>query len=203
MSTTLETLFETDATEPAVQEGLSPADLITVRAVEGWLKLGSPHEALKELDGIQECARSHIVVLMARAHVYAAMGWGETSLALARVVCEVEPHFPAAWLCHANILRDIRGLGAAKDLLVSVADRFSGEPLVGYYIACISAQLGEMADAAKWLLRAFESDSTVELKLKAIQEPDLDPLWKRILESIDAFETGGLSKLAALSQYPA
>jgi hypothetical protein len=58
-------------------------------------------------------------------------------------------------------------------------DKFPGEHLVRYNLACYAAQLGRLADAQAWLARAFEiADDLAQMKLMALDDPDLEPLWK-------------------------
>ena len=51
-----------------------------------------------------------------------------------------------------------------------------------FYAACYGAQLGRIPEAWTWLAKAFEHAESQEirqkLKLRALDEPDLKPLWQ-------------------------
>jgi hypothetical protein len=40
--------------------------------------------------------------------------------------------------------------------------------------------MGDVAEARSWLAKAFEVGETEELKQMALNDPDLEPLWKEI-----------------------
>jgi hypothetical protein len=53
----------------------------------------------------------------------------------------------------------------------------------GSYLACYSCQLGELKAAFAWLQRAIEvAGKEEEIRLMALDDPDLQPLIKRIGE---------------------
>jgi hypothetical protein len=47
-------------------------------------------------------------------------------------------------------------------------------------LACFSCQLGDLNEASRWLERAFAVSGKAEIKIKALEERDLEPLWKKI-----------------------
>jgi len=163
---------------------LPPPVFFSVEAADGWLMLGSPADALAELADVPEEFR-HDPRILAREwkaaqgagdHVRAGRASGE--------LCELLPDSAGPWICHANALRETEGLRAAADLLLSVVDRFLGEPVLCYNLACYLAQLRDYAGASEWLLHAFEAGADDDLKGLALVDPDLKPLWEKIDESL-------------------
>jgi hypothetical protein len=70
----------------------------------------------------------------------------------------------------------------AADLLVSAANLFPEDWLIRYNLACYTCQLGNHEEAWDWLESAFELGDANQVKLKALEEPDLEPFWAEIGE---------------------
>jgi hypothetical protein len=49
-------------------------------------------------------------------------------------------------------------------------------------LACYETQLGNLKSAWQWLKRAFDIEDPKELKLRALEDPDLQGLWAEIGE---------------------
>jgi hypothetical protein len=49
-----------------------------------------------------------------------------------------------------------------------------------YNLACYESQLGRLEQAKNWLEKAFALGDARKLKLAALDDPDLQPLWKEI-----------------------
>jgi hypothetical protein len=49
--------------------------------------------------------------------------------------------------------------------------------LIPYNLACYAAQLGDLVAAGDWLAQAFKLGNAKEIKLQALEDPDLAPLW--------------------------
>jgi len=58
------------------------------------------------------------------------------------------------------------------------------ESSVPFFMACYACHLGELEEAKIWLglafLKAETPDAVHRLKSKALEEPDLKPIWKDI-----------------------
>jgi len=152
-------------------------------AAEGWLLLSNPEEALAELDQIPLEFGRHPAVLAIEWRAATAAGDHQRAWVAARRLCEIQPRFCGAWICQANSLRELRGAQAAADLLLCVVDRFAGEPVMQYNLACFCAQVADWPRCCFWLLEAFESEAGEKLKELALIDPDLKPLWDKIGES--------------------
>ena len=51
-----------------------------------------------------------------------------------------------------------------------------------YNLACYECQLGRLTEARRWLEAAYELGGTREMKLMALDDEDLRPLWDHIGE---------------------
>lgn len=70
--------------------------------------------------------------------------------------------------------------GKAWDTLLPVADQFPHVQAITYDLACYACQLGRLVEAQDWLARAFAGRDSERWKLMALEDPDLEPLWKEI-----------------------
>jgi predicted Zn-dependent protease len=159
---------------------LTNADRLQVEAAEGWLMLGNPLEAHEELEKITGEAAYHPAVLSMRWQVYASAEWWEAAYVISRALCNLVPESADAWICQANTLRHYKGIMEAWQLLLGVTEKFQDEPIIRYNLACYAAQMGLIEDSCGWLVEAFELEDSSQLKLAAIYDPDLQPLWDRI-----------------------
>lgn len=167
-------------------KALEPPDSHYLQAAMGWLELGNPIEAEHELDGINPVFRDHPDVLEVRWEISAhACHWNEC-VELANAVIRLAPGRASGWIDRAYSLRRLvrGGVRAAFHSLLPAVKRFPGEPLVPFNLSCYACQLGRLEEAAEWLGRAFtlaaRTGEKKRLKLMAMDEPDLEPLWRRI-----------------------
>lgn len=49
-----------------------------------------------------------------------------------------------------------------------------------YNLACYECQLGRLEQAKSWLEKAFGVGDPKKVKLMALEDPDLEPLWREI-----------------------
>lgn len=159
---------------------LTQAERFQIEAAEGWLMLGNPIEAHEELEKIGGEASCHPAVLSMRWQVYAAARWWEAAFVVSKALCELAPHSPEAWICQANTLRNYKGVIEAWSMLLGVVSKFPKDAIIRYNLACYAAQMGLLEESCGWLVQAFEMEESVELKLAAIYDPDLQPLWDKI-----------------------
>lgn len=159
---------------------LSHTERFHLEAAEGWLMLGNPIEAHEELERISGEGSAHPGVLAMRWQVYAAARWWEAAYVVAKALCELAPQSCEAWICQANTLRNYRGVMEAWNLLLRKVSYFPDDPIIRYNLACYAAQIGLLEESCGWLVQAFELEESVQLKLAAIYDPDLQPLWDKI-----------------------
>jgi len=65
--------------------------------------------------------------------------------------------------------------GSPRRLVIRVAN-------AAYNLACYQSQLGALEGAWRWLGYAMDKADPKEIKLKALDDPHLEPLWRRIGE---------------------
>ena len=86
------------------------------------------------------------------------------------------------WIHQAYALRRVTGGGikAAWDALLLAADRFPSQPMIAFNLACYACQLGRLDEAREWLRKAMDVDDEKEIKTRALDDLDLEPLWANI-----------------------
>ena len=70
----------------------------------------------------------------------------------------------------------------AYDTLKPVVDEFPKEWLMRYNLACYSCQLNNLKEAEQWLEKAIDLAGKNEIRLMALEDEDLEPLWVKIGE---------------------
>jgi tetratricopeptide (TPR) repeat protein len=161
---------------------LSPSDQRCLEAAQGWLMLGNFIEADSELDNITPLFRVHPQVLAVRWQVYAKAERWDGAFEIARTLVEQLPDDSFGWIHQAYALRRMDGGGvkAAWDALLPAADKFPTEPTVAFNLACYACQLGNLTEARDWLSKAIELGDKDDTKTRALDDPDLEPLWSSI-----------------------
>jgi len=157
-------------------------DIHRLRAAEGWLELGNEAEALRELENISRTEQEHPVVLEMRFQIFAKKGEWDACRDIAGMITQQLPNFAGGWLHLAYATRRATGGGeqAAFDILQPASEKFPEEPTIPYNLACYVCQLGNLAEARTWLKRAFAVGNKKEMKLMALNDADLKPLWEEI-----------------------
>jgi hypothetical protein len=161
---------------------LDVSDIHRLRAAEGWFELGDDGEALQELDSISLPEKNHPAALDLRFQIFAKKGEWDVCRDLAGLITRQVPSSAAGWLHLAYATRRATGgsVQAAFDILHPVAEKFPEEPTVPYNLACYTCQLGCLSAARHWLKRAFAAGNVTQLKVMALGDRDLQPLWKEI-----------------------
>ena len=91
----------------------------------------------------------------------------------------MQPEDPLAWVHRSFALHELKRTAEARDNLLRVVDRFPNDGTMRYNLACYECQLGNLERARGWLDKAFQLPDAAKLKLAALEDPDLQPLWKR------------------------
>ena len=155
-----------------------------LEAAEGWLELGNWLEANEELEQISASLRAHPSVLFTRFEIYAMASKWDGAYEIAQILVVSFSERPEAWICwvYATRRKSDGGFAKAKKLLVEAAVRFPDEYLIRYNRACYSCQLGYLNEARMWLEWAFDLAGKQEVRWKALEDKDLEPLWTKIGE---------------------
>jgi predicted Zn-dependent protease len=106
----------------------------------------------------------------------------EACINIARALTKLAPALPHGWIHLACSLHELKRTKEAKEVLLPVVDKFPRESTMRYNLACYECQLGNLEEAGLLLERAFESGGAKQMKLMALDDPDLEPLWNKIGE---------------------
>jgi tetratricopeptide (TPR) repeat protein len=158
-------------------QDLTPPDSLHLRAAQGWLELGNAIEANAELEKIAPQLRAHPEVLKLRWEACAAVKNWPAALDIAAALIQLQPEEPLGWVHRSFALHELKRTAEARDNLLRVVDRFSRDGTMRYNLACYECQLGNLKRARDWLEKAFQMPNGSELRLAAVQDPDLQPLW--------------------------
>ena len=161
---------------------LETPDCHHLRAAEGWLELGSPTEAAAELSLIAPKHQRHPDVLEMRWALLARARQWDTALEAARELVLAAPDHASGLLYQAYALRRAAGggLAQAREALQPASEKFPKEPIIPFNLACYACQLGQLDEARKWMKRAMKVGGRERIKLMAMADEDLKPLWPEI-----------------------
>jgi predicted Zn-dependent protease len=153
-----------------------------LQAAIGWLELGNWREANEELECIAPEQRGYTDVLQVRCQIYAAAEKWDYLVEVAGALGHIRPDSSFAPLHHAYALRKLGFIATARDVLVPIAEKFTKEWRVSYQLACYCCQLGDKQRALWWLENAIDTAGSIDIRMKALDEPDLESLWLDIAE---------------------
>lgn len=160
-----------------VSKPLEASDTHLIRAVEGWLELGSVDDAMDEVGQISLEGRFHPRVILARYEIAARQLQWELAYALAQGLVVLTPNEPVGWINRSIALHAMKRTPEALYNLVPAAEKFSKNIVIPYNLACYASQLGKFQEANAWLKRARDMDEK-QVKWIALKDPDLQPLWE-------------------------
>ena len=158
-------------------QSLSVGDRRYLEAAEGWLGLANWQEAKAELDSVSPQGREHPAVLCMRWNIHAAAKQWEAAEIVARKLSQLLPELPFAWIQLAHSLHALKRTEEARNVLLPVVDKFPGQSLMRYKLACYECKLGHMSQAQHWLQSALQGRDCGEVAQMALQDPELKPLW--------------------------
>ena len=142
-----------------------------LRRTYGWLELGCPDEALKQLDELPDVLHSSRDVLKLKCKILAvAESWNDlksVSAASAKYY-PTEPTFHEhwAWAEHKTGRSE-----QAYSLLLDASEKFERTWRTNYFLACFAHSIKRADEAAEWLGHAFLLHSApAQLKELALEE---------------------------------
>jgi tetratricopeptide (TPR) repeat protein len=162
---------------------LPPPDLHYVSAAAGWLELGCPAEAAKELGQVSPALQKEAPVLQIWWEIFAAQKEWEDALRTARALLQAAPTQPGSYILEAYALRRVPsgGIEQARAILLSALPLFPEEDTIAFNLACYATQLGQLDEGWDWFQRAIKIVGNLKLvKARALADDDLKPLWPRI-----------------------
>jgi predicted Zn-dependent protease len=157
---------------------LEPPDSLHLQAAQGWCELHAFAEADCELDKITASLRAHPKVLEVRWQIYANLEKWPAALDIASAIVKVVPDWPSGWIYQASSLTELNRQQEAYETLSAAAARFPGDEIIPYDLACVCCALKRVEEAREWLSKAIEAGGK-EIKLQALDDSDLEPLWKQ------------------------
>ena len=161
---------------------LGHPDIFHLQAARGWLELGNPLEANVELGKISPALGVHPDVLEVRWQISAKAKQWEACVDLAEGLIALTPDNPFGWIHRSFALHELKRTQEAWDNLIRVTKKFPEEPIILYNLSCYACKLGNLQDALNWLQKAFAVGDATQVKLMALVDPDLEPLWDRIAQ---------------------
>lgn len=168
------------------EKHLDAADIISLRAAEGWLGLGDWKSAEEELEGLAPQLQAHPIVLKLRWEICVSGKQWDAGVEIGRKLVEAAPLESFGWVNRSYALRRASGGGLqpAYDALKPAADQLEDLEQVTFNLACYACQLGNLDDARQWWARcvstALRHNRSKQVKKAALAEPDLQPLWPEI-----------------------
>ena len=153
-----------------------------LEAAVGWLDLGNWLEANEDIERITPTNKAHPDVLQVRCKIYAAAEKWEYLAEVGNALCTMLPDlsFGPVHLSHA--LRMLNRPREGRDALLPVADKFPDDWRIPFHLSCCCCRLGELKASLEWLTRAMDVAGKIDIRMKALEEPDLEPMWLDIGE---------------------
>jgi len=123
-------------------------------------------------------------VLDLRWFIYSHHEQRDACLDIATAIVKMTPDRVWGWIHKAISLRRATGGGfeKAKTLLLEAAKLFPEEGMIQYNLACYCAQLGQLDAAKEYLGKSYELGDAKQIKLRALDDEDLKPLWDGALK---------------------
>lgn len=151
-----------------------------VQTAQEFLKKGNHAGARQALEQIGPEHLDQPDVLEIRWELAAHEGKWDSALDLATTLCQLAPENEFAWLWQACSLNELDRHQDAFDTLVSALPKFPQNPAIPYNLACCACRLGRLDDAWQWVSKTIEIGGRAEVKLMALDDPDLAPLLDRL-----------------------
>jgi len=149
-----------------------------LHAASGYLELGMIAEADGEIENLAPEDKNRKEVLEVRLEIYReAKVWSLMEVA-ARELWKRHPDEPVYWTNLAWAVRRLDSIVAARDILLEAVERFPGDAMTQFNLGCNACQMGNLNIGKERVAKASELDA--KFKLLALDDPDLEPLWKEI-----------------------
>lgn len=182
--------YEKSESKPFARE-----DSLILEWARECLKAGRSLEAGMKLERISPELRKHPEVLKLRYEIYKTEKRWHAALDAAVDYSQVVPDDIAGWLGQAVCLHEMKLSQQALNMLLKVVDRFPEHPMIPFYIALFTTELGRLEQARKWLFKSLEIGDKSKLISLAMNEPDMGPLLHFLGRKamIEKLVSGGLS----------
>lgn len=159
---------------------MEPSDLSALQAAQEFMKNGELDPAEDQLNRISAEAHDHPEVLEIRWEILAQRQQWPQALEISQKLCQAAPENQYGWMYQSTSLAELNRVREAYELLGTVVERFPKEPSIPYNLACCACKLKRLQEAGDWIVRAAAIGGRAEIKLMALQDPDLAPILDRI-----------------------
>ena len=124
--------------------------------------------------------RVHPDVLDMRWLIYAHHEQWDACLNIASTIVKMVPDRVLSWVNKAYSMRwaNDGSIEKAKPVLLEAAELFPGDSTIQYHLACYCSQLGQLDAAQEHLHKSYELGDAKQIKLMALDDEDLKPLWE-------------------------
>ena len=157
---------------------IEPPDSHFLLAAHGWLELGNDLEAQQELERIDSTLRNHPEVIKVRWRLCAKTNNLNSAVEIARAI--IQGH-NCPILNRAEVLADSSAARPSEDALNPLDAGFPLFFAIPYNMACYACQAGNLTEAWDWFQIAVEMVTTDDARKLALRDPDLEPLWGKII----------------------
>src|ERR1043166_49568 len=166
---------------PQAMKPLAHPDTFYLQAARGWFELGNLEEARAEVNFIRARQREHPDVMELLWQIAARLQEWERCAELGEKIIRAVPRQVQGYIHKAFALHELGRTQEAWDLLFPMAERFPHDVTIKYNLACYAAQLARLWEAEQWLKLAFTLGKEDELRAQALADPDLKPIWAKIM----------------------
>jgi hypothetical protein len=159
---------------------LSLADIHRLEAADGWLERKEWANCFDELESIDYNNRDDAREKALRWKLYNASGQHVPAANMALGIQRRFPNEPAGYVWRSMSLDKLGCTEDAYEQLELVAGKFDGLGIVPYLLAVYACELQRLNTTHAWLLCAFNTPDSKELRLQALDDPRLETFWRKI-----------------------
>jgi predicted Zn-dependent protease len=123
--------------------------------VQGYLELGMPLEAVRELKALPETLRNSPIAVEMYVVVLIRLQRWKAAAAQAKKLCRLQPGLPAGYIHLAYCQHETGQTAAAKETLLKGPKTLHKEATFFYNLACYEAVLGDLDSARRHLARSI------------------------------------------------
>jgi hypothetical protein len=121
--------------------------------------------------------QEHSDVLEIKWHVLARRKSWNACVDVAHALIRVVPERASGWIHLSFALHELKLTEDAYTNLTGMLNNFPDEPVIPYNLACYCCQMGRLNEAKRWLQSTFKLKRGARMVNKALEDPDLKPLW--------------------------
>ena len=149
----------------------------TADAAIGWLMLSDWKSAESEMLSIPDQFAPSRTALKIHTRICLNSGRSQRALALAETLVQTHPNEPEGWNHRSLALQNLNRIEEAYSLLLPALRRFPDHYAISYNLGCFLCQLGRLAEAIPMLAWTFAVKDSINRRLRALADPDLQLLW--------------------------